>query len=250
MALRRGNAPQDEVAAIQDRIALLERKVTSIEQPGARGLQVMDYEQQFDPAIGEMNIHHPGTHVVATPDAGVVYWHDEDWRMLPAGGWPRASISNGEVFVVDHQDVNVFGVEPGSNGFFTVQSNGHVERPDDDDGLILHTGLWLLRLELEIDCILGPVGGWQRAWITTDPTGADKDPNMVMDWSAESHTSLVGSNLSFTALINVPLDQFDPFYLRLWGHQLANFNAPGDSFLRFETQMTVFRVSDHYPIGT
>lgn len=85
MPLRRqSTAPASPVDALVRQIVDLERQVVKLRQPGRVSLPVLDYEKQIDPTVGEVAIHHPGNHPLATDASPFVYWHENEWRGIGA----------------------------------------------------------------------------------------------------------------------------------------------------------------------
>lgn len=245
MALRReATAPQSEVDALVRRIESVRRRIARLNQPGRRNVPVLDYEKQFDPAIGEFNIHHPGTHMPATTDANLVYYHDGEWKMPPpVGPWPVARIT-GDVQIDPNTDVNLGAEDTGATYSEAFDDLDYLQFGEDEDGIQVKAGLYLINSFCRYVPTGGVVGGAKRHWVTTDPDGSTKNPYLFMDWGREGIISFDAEHLNFSAIQNVAIDQVAPFYYRPWAHQLTAFVR------RFIYSFTIWRISDAHPDDT
>lgn len=149
MALRRDSSPPVSVIdALTQRLDVLERELTKIEQPGRRGFTVMNYLKQFDAPEGEIIINTEGDHIEATPTDPLVYWHQDRWNKL--GGAqarpPTGRCNGGEVSIPSGSVTNAFGLL-GSNTYELEFAEDFIEEPGDGEGLILNPGIYFIQTQ-------------------------------------------------------------------------------------------------------
>lgn len=82
MARRQQPTPQTEYAVLEDRIAKLEAQMRIVSSSQRSTILTSDSSKHLDPVQGEVIVNHPGSHTLAKPEDGFVYYHDGEWRSI------------------------------------------------------------------------------------------------------------------------------------------------------------------------
>lgn len=73
---------QSPYGVLASRIDALEAQVRQLNAAQRSTIQTTDTVKHHDPVQGELVVHHPGTHVTATPTDPIQYFHNGEWRTV------------------------------------------------------------------------------------------------------------------------------------------------------------------------